>query len=70
MIVYLVGLWVKPLLLKRAIQAALIAMVIGMGASRVYQGVHWPSDVIGSYVLGAMALVGQIGLRNAFATAR
>jgi undecaprenyl-diphosphatase len=69
-IVYLVGLWVKPLLLRRAIQATLIAMVIGMGASRVYLGVHWPSDVIGSYVLGAMALVGLIGLRNAFATAR
>jgi undecaprenyl-diphosphatase len=69
-IVYLVGLWVKPLLLRRAIQATLIAMVIGMGASRVYLGVYWPSDVIGSYVLGAMALVGVIGLRNASATAR
>ena len=69
-LVYLVGLWVKPLLLRRAIQASLVFMVIGMGASRVYLGVHWPSDVIGSYVLGAMALVGLIGLRNAIATAR
>ena len=39
-LVYLVGLWVKPLLLRRAIQAGLIVMVIGMGASRVYLGVH------------------------------
>lgn len=70
MLVYLVGQWVRPLLLKRVIQASLIAVVVGMGASRVYLGLHWPSDVIGAYVLGAMALVGLIGLRNAIATAR
>ena len=45
-------------------------MVIGMGASRVYLGLHWPSDVIGSYVLGVMVLIGLVGLRNATATAR
>ncbi|HIF05281.1 MAG TPA: phosphatase PAP2 family protein [Candidatus Poseidoniales archaeon] len=67
-LVYLVGLWVKPVLLRRAIRATLIVMVISMGASRAYLGVHWPSDVIGSYVLGAMALVGLVGLRNAVAT--
>lgn len=67
---YLVGHWVKPLLLRRAIQVGLISAVVMMGASRVYLGVHWPSDVIGAYAFGAMALIGLIGLRNAVASAR
>lgn len=44
-LVYLVGLWVKPLLLRRSLQAGLVLVVISMGASRVYLGPHWPSDV-------------------------
>jgi len=69
-LVYLIGRSVKPLALRRAIQVALVLAVMAMGASRVYLGVHWPSDVIGSYVFGVMALVGLIGLRNAVASAR
>jgi undecaprenyl-diphosphatase len=69
LLVYLVGQWVRPVLPRRAIQVGLILVVAGMGASRVYLGVHWPSDVIGSYVLGVLAFVGLVWLRNNLATA-
>ncbi|MCH2676561.1 MAG: phosphatase PAP2 family protein [Dehalococcoidia bacterium] len=68
-LVYLVGQWVRPILPRRAIQVGLVLVVVGMGASRVYLGVHWPSDVIGSYVLGVLSLVALVWLRNNFTTA-
>ena len=67
-LVYLVGQWVRPILPRRAIQVGLVLVVVGMGASRVYLGVHWPSDVIGSYVLGVLSLVALVWLRNNFTT--
>ena len=48
----------------------LILLVIAVDPSRIHEGDHWPSDVIGAYVFGVMALVGLMGLRNAVATAR
>ncbi len=69
-LVYLVERSLKPVALRRAIQIGLILAVICIGASRVYMGVHWPSDVIGSYMFGVMALVGLFALRNALPSTR
>ena len=51
-------------------RTGLVLVVISMGASKVYLGLNWPSDVISSYVLGVMARIGLVGRRNATATAR
>lgn len=34
---------------------AACVFVVLVGAARVYQGMHWPSDILGSLVLGAVA---------------
>jgi undecaprenyl-diphosphatase len=37
---------------RKLVSALLIIYIVLMGLSRIYVGVHWPSDVFGSWVLG------------------
>src|ERR1035438_8007586 len=46
---------------KAALMVGAFLMVMGIGVSRVYLGVHYPSDVAGGYFVGAGLLGGGVG---------
>jgi undecaprenyl-diphosphatase len=45
---------VSRALWRTAVAAALVS-VVGVGVTRVWLGVHWPSDVVGGWLLGALS---------------
>ncbi|MFQ5933280.1 MAG: phosphatase PAP2 family protein [Dehalococcoidia bacterium] len=55
---------VNPRWALRASQVVLVAMLLGMGLSRVYLGAHWPSDVLGGYAVGGLYVAGVIWWRG------
>jgi undecaprenyl-diphosphatase len=64
LLIYLADGLVPSRLTRRWLQAGLAGLILAMGASRVYLGVHWPSDVIGGLLFGGVSLAGLIALRG------
>lgn len=55
---------IRPL--RLLVQAFAAFMILAVGPARVYTGAHWPSDVLGSYVLGVLFLAPAIWAYRTF----
>jgi undecaprenyl-diphosphatase len=53
---YLAGLLIVRRALRLAVQASCVVAIACTGLARVYDGVHWLSDVYGGVILGALVL--------------
>ncbi len=47
---------------RRPVIAAAALLIVAIGFSRIYLGVHWPSDVVGGYLGGVPPLVVSVHL--------
>lgn len=43
--------------LKRALQGACLVWILLMGVGRMVVGAHWPTDVLGGYIVGVLLLL-------------
>lgn len=60
LLIYLVRKYVRNRKAANILTAALAVPWIFIGLSRIYMGVHFPSDVLAGWALGAAVLVGVI----------
>ncbi len=63
-LIFLVGEFVAPGKLRTGLQLLLGLAIVPLGVFRILAGEHWPSDLAGGYMAGALALFAIIWLHR------
>jgi membrane-associated phospholipid phosphatase len=53
---YFSSIYISNPIVKRLAQIVAVAFILLTGISRIYLGAHWPSDVLGGYLLGCIII--------------
>lgn len=56
-LLYLVLTKIKDKLLRRCLTCLLVLLILSIGISRIYVGVHYSTDVIAGYLLGTIEVI-------------
>jgi undecaprenyl-diphosphatase len=61
---YFATIHIRNLWARTVMQMACVLVIIGNGVERVFAGHHWPSDVLGGFLLGALILTAAIAVHQ------
>ena len=70
LIFYFATVHVRSPIVRLAVQAICILLIIGAGLERIYVGHHWPSDILGGYFHGALIVAAAIAVHRLAARVR
>ena len=65
-LIYLIYKYVKNKYIKWSLIVLLSCLIVGIGTSRIYLGVHYTSDVLGGFLISVSYLVIYISVVNKF----
>jgi undecaprenyl-diphosphatase len=59
-LIYCIERTVTGMFARRALQAVCLSLIALMGYARVEVGAHWPTDVLGGWLIGALLVAGLV----------
>lgn len=64
MLIYIVNKNIKNKYLKITLTIILSLIILGIGLSRIYVGVHYPSDILSGYILSLVIIILVVNYTN------